>query len=70
MLAVPQPLNTALPPKSVAELIAWTKAAAKPPAYGSGGTGSAPHLGMEYFLQHPPEEHAREAAVGREGLRP
>jgi tripartite-type tricarboxylate transporter receptor subunit TctC len=44
-------INPALPPKTVAELIAYSKAAAKPLNYGSGGTGSAPHLGMEYFLQ-------------------
>ena len=44
-------INPALPPKTVAELIAYSKAAGKPLNYGSGGTGSAPHLGMEYFLQ-------------------
>ena len=44
-------INPALPPKNVAELIAYSKAAGKPLSYGSGGTGSAPHLGMEYFLQ-------------------
>ena len=44
-------INPTLPPKTVAELIAYSKAAGKPLNYGSGGTGSAPHLGMEYFLQ-------------------
>lgn len=44
-------INPALPPKTVAELIAHTRASAKPLNYGSGGTGSAPHLGLEYFLQ-------------------
>ena len=44
-------INPNLPPRTVAELIAYSKAAGKPLNYGSGGTGSAPHLGMEYFLQ-------------------
>ena len=44
-------INPALPPRTVAELIAHSRASAKPLNYGSGGTGSAPHLGMEYFLQ-------------------
>ena len=44
-------INPALPPKTVAELIAHSRASAKPLNYGSGGTGSAPHLGLEYFLQ-------------------
>ena len=43
--------NPTLPPRTIAELIAYSKASAKPLNYGSGGTGSAPHLGMEYFLQ-------------------
>ena len=44
-------INPNLPPRTVAELIAYSRAAGKPLNYGSGGTGSAPHLGMEYFLQ-------------------
>lgn len=44
-------VNPALPPKGVAELIAYSKAVAKPLSYGSGGSGSAPHMGMEYFQQ-------------------
>lgn len=44
-------INPNLPPKTVAELIAYSKTASKPLNYGSGGTGSAPHLGMEYFMQ-------------------
>ena len=44
-------INPTLPPRTVAELIAYSKTASKPLNYGSGGTGSAPHLGMEYFMQ-------------------
>ena len=43
--------NPALPPRNIAELIAYAKASGKPLNYGSGGTGSAPHLGIEYFVQ-------------------
>ena len=43
--------NPALPVRSVGELIALAKSAPKKYSYGSGGTGSAPHLAMELFEQ-------------------
>lgn len=41
--------NPQLPVQDLKELIAKAKAAPGKLSYGSGGTGSAPHLGMEYF---------------------
>lgn len=43
--------NPALPVRSLGELIAKAKPAPDKFSYGSGGTGSAPHLGMELFEQ-------------------
>ena len=42
----------ALPPQTMAELIAWMKARTEPTSFGTVGTGSAGHLCGLYFAQH------------------
>jgi tripartite-type tricarboxylate transporter receptor subunit TctC len=42
----------ALPPRTIAELIAWMKARSEPTTFGTVGTGSAAHLCGLYFAQH------------------
>ena len=42
----------ALPPQTMAELIAWMKARPEPTSFGTVGTGSAGHLCGLYFAQH------------------
>jgi tripartite-type tricarboxylate transporter receptor subunit TctC len=42
--------NPQLPVRDLKDLIAQARAAPNNFTYGSGGTGSAPHLGMEYFV--------------------
>src|SRR5206468_2916048 len=40
-----------LPVKTLADFVAYAKAAGKPLTFASPGIGSTPHIGMEYFTR-------------------